>query len=478
MSQNNVIFSDDPSGAELLDSKLTPMKSNILTNNSGTARPAYAVAGTDWLDTTTTPWVWKFFDGTDDISIGTVNATTNSFQSSGVRLDNITATTNPDVNDDSADGYSAGSVWVNTTTDEIYFATDVAVGAAVWRKMRYDTTAYLPLAGGTATGDILLPASAIDTASLKAITCAAAQAGQSGENINKFYNASFAVAQRGITGTVTAGSPGYTLDGWIASCTGANISWSRSGPGLNSRYCLSLTGATSVTATTIKQRIEAHEAAQLANRTITIQMAIFNSTGASFTPNLLVNRANASDDFSAVTTELASTALQSCPIGWSVVAYTLTLSSNAANGIEVIFDLGGVLNSGAKSVYFSLADIRYTQGVAIGQNSAPPRPEVRNVKEELSLCQRYREDGYALYHGDVTNTGSYGCFINFKVTKRAVPTITWGTVVVHLGAFDTSAPTVGTRFSTTIESFNPNKTATASSGDRGWNAPWTASCEL
>jgi len=49
------------------------------TNQSGTSRPSSAVAGTIWLDTTsaTTPTL-KFFDGTDDISLATIDYTANT----------------------------------------------------------------------------------------------------------------------------------------------------------------------------------------------------------------------------------------------------------------------------------------------------------------------------------------------------------------------------------------------------------------
>ncbi len=43
-----------------------------------------------------------------------------------------TTTTDPTTGDDSADGYSIGSRWINTSTDEEFVATDVTVGAALW----------------------------------------------------------------------------------------------------------------------------------------------------------------------------------------------------------------------------------------------------------------------------------------------------------------------------------------------------------
>lgn len=67
-----------------------------------------------------------------------INTTTN-ISDSGVatqmNLNKHEATSSPTVNDDSADGYSVGTVWVNTSTQNAYMATSVAVGAAVWEQI-------------------------------------------------------------------------------------------------------------------------------------------------------------------------------------------------------------------------------------------------------------------------------------------------------------------------------------------------------
>ena len=49
-------------------------------------------------------------------------------------FDNLTATTDPTVNDDSDDGYVVGSQWVNTASSplEAFVCLDATVGAAVW----------------------------------------------------------------------------------------------------------------------------------------------------------------------------------------------------------------------------------------------------------------------------------------------------------------------------------------------------------
>ena len=84
MTQNVVDFSDNPTGAELMDDYLFKEQENNLSSNSGIQRPSYAVAGTKWLDTSVTPWLWKMYDGTNDVALGTVNPSTHLFTPAGV----------------------------------------------------------------------------------------------------------------------------------------------------------------------------------------------------------------------------------------------------------------------------------------------------------------------------------------------------------------------------------------------------------
>jgi hypothetical protein len=85
MSQSDFGNLSSPlSGTDFFNNKLEPFRDALHTSHSGASRPAYAVAGMLWLDTTTTPWVLNMFDGTDDISLGTINASTNIYNPSGV----------------------------------------------------------------------------------------------------------------------------------------------------------------------------------------------------------------------------------------------------------------------------------------------------------------------------------------------------------------------------------------------------------
>lgn len=57
------------------------------------------------------------------------------------RLDKLDATVAPTANDDSGDGYSVGSIWVDVTADKAHICVDATATAAVWKEM-----------GGTGSG--------------------------------------------------------------------------------------------------------------------------------------------------------------------------------------------------------------------------------------------------------------------------------------------------------------------------------------
>lgn len=71
----------DPStkSGTALASDLNSWRTALHSLHSGTSRPSYAVAGTLWIDTTSSPWSLKVYDGSDDIVLGTINATSNEF---------------------------------------------------------------------------------------------------------------------------------------------------------------------------------------------------------------------------------------------------------------------------------------------------------------------------------------------------------------------------------------------------------------
>jgi hypothetical protein len=65
------------------------------------------------------------------------------------------STSNPTVNDDSGDGFSPGSQWMNTSTQTLWMCTDASTGAAQWRSLykRSDDAIVLAPAAGVGGSD-------------------------------------------------------------------------------------------------------------------------------------------------------------------------------------------------------------------------------------------------------------------------------------------------------------------------------------
>ena len=97
-------------------SDLNTVLGAINTTNSGSSRPASAVSGTFWLDTTTaTAPILKFYDGSDDITFATFNTTANTVNVSDSATDVVGDTTpqlggNLDVNGNSIVSTSNGDI--------------------------------------------------------------------------------------------------------------------------------------------------------------------------------------------------------------------------------------------------------------------------------------------------------------------------------------------------------------------------------
>lgn len=237
--------------------------------------------------------------------------------------------------------------------------------------------------------------------------------------INKFRNAAFDIWQRGTGGTVTAGAPSYTADGWIAGSTGANITWSRQAGRGQSAYSLKLQGATGVTDVFVRQRIESLLCYPLAGRSVTVQASVYNETGAAITPTLTVKRAGSADVWSSPATDINAVALQSCTnTAWTTVSYTFTAHAGAGTGLEVTIGFGNNFGAGTKSVQVCDLDIRAASGVLA--------PDLRPVFVEAGINQRYLPGWRALNGafaiGQVLSASSAAVILPYYVPPRVVPT--------------------------------------------------------
>jgi len=84
------------------------------------------------------------------------------------KRDNYVATTDPTANDDSTDGYTIGSVWVNTSTDRIWICVDATATAAIWNVVPNGGEVQLQTIGSGTTTAVTIPLVDPETVSVHA----------------------------------------------------------------------------------------------------------------------------------------------------------------------------------------------------------------------------------------------------------------------------------------------------------------------
>jgi hypothetical protein len=254
---------------------------------------------------------------------------------------------------------------------------------------------------------------------------------------NRIINGSMSVAQRATSATISAGSTiaaGYsTVDRFYVYCTGANITAAQT---TNSAVnALRVTGAASVTAVGVGQRIEAANSYDLANGTATLAVNLANSLLTTVTWTAYY--ANTTDAFGT----LASPTRTQIATGTFTVTSTLTrystqitIPSAATTGIEIVFTVGAQ-TSGTWDI----------SGVQLEAGSVASPFERVDYGRQLIQCQRYYEQLPAGGYGavGVRTTDWYG-YIPWQVEKRAAPTVTLTTtinIVGSVGDINTQTPT-------------------------------------
>lgn len=86
-------------------------------------------------------------------------------------IHNLNATSAPTVNDDSGDGYVAGSIWIDVTNDVGYICLDATLTAAVWfRPQAYGSYATLTDTDQTVTGGSIITSLSLGTISSGTVT--------------------------------------------------------------------------------------------------------------------------------------------------------------------------------------------------------------------------------------------------------------------------------------------------------------------
>lgn len=254
---------------------------------------------------------------------------------------------------------------------------------------------------------------------------------------NVLINGSFEVWNDSTSSTsCTAAARTAGPECWYVNPAGAAVTRARSTTvrtDNRARYSLEVVGATSVTTVLIGQRLEAADIPKIA-REVTFQAYVYNGSGASFQPSLLLGTPGAADDFTTVTNRLTQT-LQSCgDAAWTLVSHTVDISAytNLANGLQVELQIpSGSLVSG------DTIRIMEPMLCAAGQVSTF---EVEPVPETESRCERFFQKSFARGTAPAQNAGtpnaSYGVAgrattgqqqiaVQYRTRMRAQPTVTF-----------------------------------------------------
>ena len=258
---------------------------------------------------------------------------------------------------------------------------------------------------------------------------------------NRFINGAMQIAQRTTSATVTAGtgvptaSTGYPcVDRWFVYSTGANITAAQVAGSGNNKNNLQITGAASVTAVGVGQRIEQLNSYDLAGRTCNLSVNMSNSLLTTVT--WTASYATTADTFGTIGTPTKTQiATGTFTVSSTLTQYTTNISipSAATTGIEILFTVGA-----QTSGTWVIGNAQFEVG------SQATSFDTRDFGRELIMCQRYYQKSYD--YGTVPgssvnanqqevvlnmfgisdgNGGVMGCSFNYPVSMRTTPTLSY-----------------------------------------------------
>ena len=253
-------------------------------------------------------------------------------------------------------------------------------------------------------------------------------------------NGGMEIWQRGTTSanatTTYNTNTSYRADRWFVLPAGATVTQQQSTtvpPNNLSRFSLKVTGATSATTVKIGQRVEAANIPQIRRR-VMFAAWIYNETGASFQPELLLGTPSASDNFTTVNNRLTQQLIPCANNEWTEISFTADISgyTDLANGLQVEIQIpSGSLNANTKFVYVTQVRLTPSDYVVPFQRLG--------VDAELARCQRYYIKSYnlgvavgtnttvglSIFRNDINNAGVFLRFTeSFPTRLRTTPTVT------------------------------------------------------
>jgi hypothetical protein len=238
---------------------------------------------------------------------------------------------------------------------------------------------------------------------------------------NRVINGNMALSQRATSATVTAGttvptaSTGYPcVDRFFVYSTGANVTAAQVAGSGATQYRLQITGAASVTAVGVGQRIEQNNSYNMAGSTATLSVDLANTVLSTVT--WTANYATTANTFGTIGTPTKTQiATGTFTVTSAVTNFSAQISIPAAatTGVEILFTVGA-----QTSGTFTVGNVQFEK------SSTATSFDYRPYGTELALCQRYFETSNGAC---VTTRGDSGNIsagsISYAVDKRATPTV-------------------------------------------------------
>jgi hypothetical protein len=291
---------------------------------------------------------------------------------------------------------------------------------------------------------------------------------------NRVINGNMALSQRATSATVTAGTTvptaatGYPcVDRFFVYSTGANVTAAQVAGSGATQYRLQITGAASVTAVGVGQRIEQSNSYDMAGSTATLSVDLANSLLTTVT--WTANYATTANTFGTIGTPTKTQiATGTFTVTSTVTNFSAQISIPAAatTGVEILFTVGAQTSG------------TFTVGkVQLEKSSTATSFDYRPYGTELQLAQRYYEvggyNGTGIWSGNATNTGAYYYQNQYIVTKRTSPTTTLTTF--GQSGFAAAASTI---VYNSVGSFLATRTASSTINGGYFTDTWVASAEL
>ena len=392
----------------------------LLSNHSGSSRPTYAVVGTIWADTSIVGKIsYKVYDGAADRLIYTIDTTTGAKTFSGVDPAQVFATKGANYTAVAADNnayniFSAASLALSLTAPGTLGAN--------WHYDGYAAGGALTVtpASGLINGVASIAIPQFCNFSIKCdgtnFTCVINPAQgyvDAKPGRNRVINGDMRVNQR----AASYSAYGYTLDRWLLNGTGTAPTVTQVTGPAGFKNALRITGVAGNTQTSIQQRIESANIADLAGGACAHQFVLQASSAQTVKWELYYP--TALDNFAANTLISSGT--------WSVTtspqkftASASGLPSQVTNGLLLVIypNNAGAFTSGTLDI----------TGVQLEPGTIPSAFEFIDIGEQQRRCYRYLPSWNWQSGNDLIGYGysfsSTQTLINipFPVVPRVIPT--------------------------------------------------------